>query len=79
MNRDIKDILYIDFDEEKAAFHKDNVLVLPRWQGDLSDRELYDILPFLESKFKPLNFRSKLKSWCRCEKRTLAIWESWNK
>lgn len=49
MNRDIKDILYVDFDENKAAFHKENVLVLPRWEGDLNDRELYDILPFLES------------------------------
>lgn len=50
MNRDIKDILYVDFDESKAEFHKDNVLILPRWDGDSSDRELYDILPFLESK-----------------------------
>ena len=34
MNRDIKDILYIDFDESKADFHKENVLILPRWDGD---------------------------------------------
>ena len=25
------------------------MLVLPRWEGDLNDRELYDIMPFLES------------------------------
>jgi import inner membrane translocase subunit TIM50 len=50
MNRDLKDIIYIDFDDEKAAFHKDNVLILPRWEGDNNDRELYDIIPFLESK-----------------------------
>ena len=49
MNRSIKDIVYVDFDEEKAQFHKDNVLVLPRWTGDSQDRELYDIMPFLES------------------------------
>lgn len=50
MNRDLKDIIYIDYDEEKAMFHKENVLILPRWEGDANDRELYDILPFLESK-----------------------------
>jgi import inner membrane translocase subunit TIM50 len=49
MNRDLKDIIYIDFDDEKAEFHKDNCLILPRWEGDPNDRELYDIMPFLES------------------------------
>jgi TFIIF-interacting CTD phosphatase-like protein len=49
MNRDLKDVIYIDFDDEKADFHKDNVLILPRWEGDPNDRELYDIMPFLES------------------------------
>lgn len=49
LNRDIKDIIYIDFSDDKAEFHKDNVILLPRWEGDLDDRELYDIIPFLES------------------------------
>ena len=49
MNRDLKDVLYIDFTDEKVEFHKDNALILPRWEGDYNDRELYDILPFLES------------------------------
>ena len=51
MNRNLKDIIYIDFTDEKAAFHKENVIILPMWDGDRKDRELYDILPFLESKF----------------------------
>jgi TFIIF-interacting CTD phosphatase-like protein len=38
-----------DFDDEKVKFHKDNAVVLPRWEGDSNDRELYDIMPFLES------------------------------
>lgn len=50
MNRDLKEIIYVDFDENKCEFHKDNVLVLPFWEGEPSDRELYDIMPFLESK-----------------------------
>jgi import inner membrane translocase subunit TIM50 len=49
MNRSLKDVIYIDFDDVKAEFHKDNVLILPRWEGDFNDRELYDIMPFLES------------------------------
>ena len=48
MNRPIKDIIYIDYSEEKAAYHKDNTIILPHWDGESSDRELYDILPFLE-------------------------------
>lgn len=51
MNRDLKEIIYVDFDENKAEFHKDNVLVLPLWEGEPNDRELYDIMPFLESIF----------------------------
>jgi import inner membrane translocase subunit TIM50 len=49
MNRDLKDIIYIDFSDEKCEFQKDNVLILPRWEGDMNDRELYDIMPFLEN------------------------------
>jgi import inner membrane translocase subunit TIM50 len=49
MNRDLKDVVYIDFDDSKAEFHKDNVILLPRWEGDSQDRELYDLMPFLEN------------------------------
>jgi len=51
MNRNIKEIIYIDSTDEKVMFHKGNCIILPRWEGDSSDRELYDILPFLESKY----------------------------
>ena len=34
---------------QKTEFHKENVIVLPRWEGDINDRELYDILPFLDN------------------------------
>lgn len=50
MNRDLKDIIYIDFSDDKVEFHKDNALILPRWEGNPDDRELYDIMAFLESK-----------------------------
>ncbi len=49
LNRDIKDIIYVDFEDDKVEFHKDNCIILPRWEGDSNDRELYDIMPFLEN------------------------------
>ncbi len=49
MNRNLKEIIYVDFSDEKVMFHKDNAILLPRWEGDSQDRELYDLLPFLES------------------------------
>jgi import inner membrane translocase subunit TIM50 len=49
MNREIKDIIYVDFTDEKTAYHKDNCILIPNWQGEAEDRELYDLLPYLES------------------------------
>lgn len=37
MNRDIKKIVVIEADENKVAYHKDNVIVLPYWEGDKDD------------------------------------------
>jgi import inner membrane translocase subunit TIM50 len=31
LNRDIKDIVYIDFTDEKTEFQPENVIILPRW------------------------------------------------
>jgi hypothetical protein len=39
---------------------QDNVLILPRWEGDPSDRELYDIMPFLESNKNTIKFFADL-------------------
>lgn len=49
LNRPIKDIIYVDFDESKVAYHKENAIKLSFWDGDQQDRELIDLLPFLES------------------------------
>lgn len=48
LNRDIKDIIVIEDDVSKIKFHPDNVIQLSLFEGDKSDRELYDIIPFLE-------------------------------
>lgn len=34
LNRPIKEVIYIDFSDEAVAFHKDNCIILPRWEGD---------------------------------------------
>ena len=47
MNRDPKNIVCIDFDPEKFYYHQDNVLKIDEWDGDQTDRQLLDIIPFL--------------------------------
>jgi import inner membrane translocase subunit TIM50 len=50
MNRDVKNMIYIDFTDEAVAFHQDNCILLPKFEGDTSDRELVDLIPFLDRK-----------------------------
>ena len=50
LGRPIKEVIYIDFTAETAPYHKENVIVLPEFEGDISDRHLYEIIPFLKRK-----------------------------
>lgn len=50
LGRPIKEVVYIDFTSDNVPFHRDNAIVIPHWSGDKDDRELYDLIPFLESK-----------------------------
>lgn len=50
LNRPLKDIVYIDFEDDAVAFHKENVILLPKFEGDIDDRGLIDLIPFLERK-----------------------------
>jgi import inner membrane translocase subunit TIM50 len=61
MNRDIKDIVCIDFDDAKFDFHKRNVVKVPKWEGEDDDRVLLDMIPFLEHLADPrLDVRKEL-------------------
>ena len=51
MNRPIKEIVYIDYEDEKVQFHKENAIVIPRFEGDIDDRALMDLVPFLLRKY----------------------------
>lgn len=50
LGRPLNEVVYLDFCQENAPFHKANVIVLPEFKGDRDDRELYDLIPFLERK-----------------------------
>jgi hypothetical protein len=50
LNRDLKSLVYVDFSDSNVEFQKDNVIILPYWDGNnFDDRELYDLMPFLEN------------------------------
>ena len=51
LGRPIKDVIYIDFTNEIAPYHTGNTIILPEFKGDMDDRALYDIIPFLDCKF----------------------------
>ena len=48
LGRPIRDVIYLDFTTETAPYHKDNVIVIPEFEGDGQDRSLYEIIPFLK-------------------------------
>ena len=50
LGRPLKDVIYIDFTNETVPGHQRNCIVIPEWTGDKDDRELIDLVPFLESK-----------------------------
>lgn len=66
LGRNIKDVIYIDYSDEAAPMHKDNTIIIPKWEGDANDRELIDLVPFLESiAQKPCDVREELRRYGR--------------
>ena len=64
MNRDIKDIVCIDFEPENFSYHKGNVIKVPKFEGDKTDRVLLDLIPFLEHLATPrLDVRHELEKY----------------
>ena len=50
LNRPIREVVYVDFSDESVEFHKENAIIIKEFDGDKSDRELIDLIPFLERK-----------------------------
>ena len=51
LGRPMNEVIYIDSTDENAPYHTDNSIILPAWDGDMNDRALYDIIPFLTCKY----------------------------
>lgn len=85
LNRPLKEVLYVDFSDEHVEYQPDNCIILPKFEGDPEDRELLDLIPFLDRKYNCFdslitlidsfifNCRS-CKSSRRREKRAGKIW-----
>ena len=56
LNRPLKEVIYIDFTDEHMDYQQDNVLIVPKFEGDTEDRELVDLMPFLERKYNITTF-----------------------
>lgn len=48
LNRELKNIIYIDFSDEAVSNQPENAIILSKFEGDTSDRELVDLIPFLD-------------------------------
>ncbi|VDP81917.1 unnamed protein product [Echinostoma caproni] len=47
LNRDLSRVILIDWDKEAASLQPRNALIIKRWSGNESDRELIDLAAFL--------------------------------
>lgn len=48
LNRPLSEIVYVDWEEDAVSLQPENVLLINKFDGNREDRELYDLLPFLE-------------------------------
>lgn len=48
MNRDLSKVILLDTVQSHAKKQPENAIVLPKWQGDVKDKELVSLIPFLE-------------------------------
>lgn len=48
LNRPLKDVIYLDFTDAPVELHKENAIIIPKFEGDTSDRDLHDLIPFLD-------------------------------
>lgn len=57
LNRPIGEIIYVDFDDDHVEYHQDNCILLPKFEGSADDRELIDLIPFLDRKYNSKGWR----------------------
>ena len=49
LNRSLNRVIVVDTKKEAVKFHPENAIILKKWNGDISDRTLWDLIPFLQS------------------------------
>lgn len=57
LNRDLSKVIMIDCDEKAPRDNLRNAIILNKWEGDPTDRRLFDLIPFLLSEYP--SFSSK--------------------
>lgn len=53
LNRDLKNVVCIDYDPDNVMFNPENVIIIPEFTGDGKDRELVQSIVFLKELAKP--------------------------
>ncbi|KAL9099043.1 MAG: hypothetical protein Q9163_005398 [Psora crenata] len=48
LNRDLKKVLMVDTESSHAKHQPENAIILPKWKGSPTDKELISLIPFLE-------------------------------
>ncbi|TKR88655.1 hypothetical protein L596_012863 [Steinernema carpocapsae] len=49
LNRDLSKVIYIDFDPQSFQLNPDNVLRVPKWEGNMNDTALVDLAELLKT------------------------------
>uniref|UniRef100_A0A914XX51 Mitochondrial import inner membrane translocase subunit TIM50 n=1 Tax=Panagrolaimus superbus TaxID=310955 RepID=A0A914XX51_9BILA len=49
LNRDLKRVIYIDFDPKSFQLNPENVLRVPKWEGNMDDTALVDLAELLKT------------------------------
>merc|ERR1740128_74152 len=47
LNRDLKKVIVIDWNKSSTQDNPDNAFTVPKWNGDMNDRSLFDLAQFL--------------------------------
>ena len=65
LNRDLRNLIIIEKDINKVQFHTDNAIIIPEFTGNPEDRELIDLIPFLEhlAKKRTSDVRNELNKY----------------
>ncbi len=50
LNRSLNRVIVVDTNKDAVKLHPENAIILDKWNGDITDRTLWDLISFLQSK-----------------------------